>query len=418
MSISNATQPDTSFVQVINPSLPHDDYGPQVILTVWVLSSMAFAWLALRIYCKFLRSRRLWWDDYVLIVSWVVLLGGNISITFAVGLGFGKHTYDINLFKFSPMLFVSNCGGSFLIVAAALSKTAFAITLLRISSGWQKSFVWFIIASINAVFGVSLLLTWIRCSPVEKAWLVWLQGTCWPYQITVNYNTFTAAYSGMMDITLALLPWNILWGLSINKKEKISALAAMSMGIFAGITSFVKIFAIQDSNNADIVDTVQLVVLGTAEVAVTVIAASVPILRALARDKIPQPGPFLALDETDRWTRQRLSDVITHPEDIPPVPSTPHFEDIEMQPTTKKKWAAGRAQVQHLSQIEESDEGSVDRSQRSWHGGRNTGFKWVTAPQMDQGSAANPVISQNLNLGWKEKPIPRGHRVFYSTRVA
>jgi hypothetical protein len=35
----------------------------------------------------------------------------------------------------------------------------------------------------------------------------------------------------MMDVTLALLPWHILWGLSIDKKEKLSALAAMSMGI-------------------------------------------------------------------------------------------------------------------------------------------------------------------------------------------
>jgi hypothetical protein len=37
-----------------------------------------------------------------------------------------------------------------------------------------------------------------------------------------------------MDITLAILPWNILWGLSMNKKEKLSALAAMSMGILYG----------------------------------------------------------------------------------------------------------------------------------------------------------------------------------------
>lgn len=43
--------------------------------------------------------------------------------------------------------------------------------------------------------------------------------------------TQTVAYSGFMDITLALLPWHILWGLSMNKKEKLSALAAMSMGI-------------------------------------------------------------------------------------------------------------------------------------------------------------------------------------------
>lgn len=34
-----------------------------------------------------------------------------------------------------------------------------------------------------------------------------------------------------MDITLAIIPWHILWGLSIDRKEKLSALGAMSMGI-------------------------------------------------------------------------------------------------------------------------------------------------------------------------------------------
>lgn len=44
-------------------------------------------------------------------------------------------------------------------------------------------------------------------------------------------NNRLLAWSGFMDITLALLPWHILWGLSIDRKEKLSALAAMSMGI-------------------------------------------------------------------------------------------------------------------------------------------------------------------------------------------
>jgi hypothetical protein len=61
----------TSFPFVVNPTLPHDSYGPQVNVTVWSLSVLAAGWLVLRIYCKFLRKRRLWWDDYVLIASLV-----------------------------------------------------------------------------------------------------------------------------------------------------------------------------------------------------------------------------------------------------------------------------------------------------------------------------------------------------------
>jgi hypothetical protein len=38
-------------------------------------------------------------------------------------------------------------------------------------------------------------------------------------------------YSGAMDIVLALLPWKIIWPLTMNHKEKIGVLVAMSMGV-------------------------------------------------------------------------------------------------------------------------------------------------------------------------------------------
>lgn len=47
----------------------------------------------------------------------------------------------------------------------------------------------------------------------------------------MNYNTFTASYSGAMDIVLAILPWKIIWGLSMTKKEKFGVSLAMSMGV-------------------------------------------------------------------------------------------------------------------------------------------------------------------------------------------
>ncbi|KAK9415249.1 hypothetical protein SUNI508_02097 [Seiridium unicorne] len=328
MSGAGTLAPMISSGQVVNPSLPHDNFGPQVNVCVWVLSSMAAAWLILRVYYKFLRQKRLWWDNYILIASWLMLLGGNISITFAVTFGFGKHSYDIEPHKFSPMRLVSNFAGTFIIIGAAWSKTAFAVTLLRISSGWQKFFIWFIIISVNAVLGVSGVTTWTRCWPLEKTWVMSLTGTCWSYSINVYYNIFTAAYSGLMDVTLALLPWNILWGLSVDRKEKLSALAAMSMGLLAGITSFAKIYAIQDSGKSDIVNAVQLVILATAEISVTIIAASVPLLRALARDKLPRAGPFLALDVTGHWTRQRISDATSVPGSPPPVPDLPDLDSM------------------------------------------------------------------------------------------
>ncbi len=43
----------------------------ETVTVVWVLTAAATVFLALRIYCKAKIARGMWWDDYVLIVSWV-----------------------------------------------------------------------------------------------------------------------------------------------------------------------------------------------------------------------------------------------------------------------------------------------------------------------------------------------------------
>jgi len=51
--------------------LPHDNAAVRLNTSIWVLLSMATAFLGLRVYCKFNGHRGLWWDDWVLIASWV-----------------------------------------------------------------------------------------------------------------------------------------------------------------------------------------------------------------------------------------------------------------------------------------------------------------------------------------------------------
>ena len=49
------------------------DHGPKLNYAVWILAAVSTLFLSLRVYCKLWRNRLLWWDDYVLIMSWVSL---------------------------------------------------------------------------------------------------------------------------------------------------------------------------------------------------------------------------------------------------------------------------------------------------------------------------------------------------------
>lgn len=48
-----------------------ENQGPKVNIVCWVLVSLSAAFIALRVFCKFKTHRGLWWDDHILIVSWV-----------------------------------------------------------------------------------------------------------------------------------------------------------------------------------------------------------------------------------------------------------------------------------------------------------------------------------------------------------
>ncbi len=51
--------------------LPHDSSGSEANAVAWSLLVFAGGFLGLRIYCKLIGHRGLWWDDWLLIASWV-----------------------------------------------------------------------------------------------------------------------------------------------------------------------------------------------------------------------------------------------------------------------------------------------------------------------------------------------------------
>ena len=62
---------DTTFTPEELAALPHNSRGPALIGVSWALTGLATLFLALRIYCRHIGRRGLWWDDWTLIAAWV-----------------------------------------------------------------------------------------------------------------------------------------------------------------------------------------------------------------------------------------------------------------------------------------------------------------------------------------------------------
>ncbi|XPS96929.1 hypothetical protein M3J09_006176 [Ascochyta lentis] len=263
------------------------DNGPLIAGVTWWLTFLCGGFLALRIYAKLSRRQGLWWDDHILIASWVLLLVEAILTQMGQLLGFGKRTVDIDPNNLLAIALYTSIGASISCFASTFSKISFGVTLLRLTSGPVRWFVWFCIVTLFLIMLPSAFITWIQCTPTAKAWNPTLEGTCWDATITVNYGIFNAAWCAAADFALALLPWTLIWGLQMRLREKIGVGIAMSMGVLAGVCAIVKGVYLIQLRQGDFSYNGKDVTIWTAvETAVAIIGASIPVLRVFFREKV------------------------------------------------------------------------------------------------------------------------------------
>lgn len=99
-----------------------------------------------------------------------------------IATGYGKHPWD----EPSVNLVITMVRTTFTITAATWSKTAFAITMLRLAKGWVKWATWFILISLNIVCGLNAMIGWVGCTPVQKSWNRTIEGKCLPLNFVIN----------------------------------------------------------------------------------------------------------------------------------------------------------------------------------------------------------------------------------------
>ncbi|KAK4150505.1 hypothetical protein C8A00DRAFT_46131 [Chaetomidium leptoderma] len=214
---------------------PIPNIGPGASAAIWPLVAISTTFLVLRIYCKIWRSRGIWWDDLTMFLTASALCQRVIN------LGFGKYPCDIPPANLRRIAFEGGgLGSAFTICAVMWSKTSFGIT---------------------AVF------VWVKCEPVERDWMPAAAagpgagegGRCWDLRVSNGYG--------------------------MKRKEKVGVVVAMSMGVFAGATAFVKAGMLLGLGSKSFThDGCHLITWAAAEIATTIMASCIPVLRVLFRD--------------------------------------------------------------------------------------------------------------------------------------
>lgn len=70
-------------------------------------------------------------------------------------------------------------------------------------------------------------------------------------KVRLQFNVVGVVLSGVLDVTLAMIPWKILKNLHMESEEKLGVGLAMSTGVLAGIAAFTKAASIATFGTQD-----------------------------------------------------------------------------------------------------------------------------------------------------------------------
>lgn len=229
-------------ISIMTKHFSPDQSAAIVDSAVWTMLMVATSFLALRVYCRAVRARQLWWDDYILTVGWMFMVVASSILTRMMHDG-----YADTVMTGTKMMLLTRMAHTSHMVSLSLTKISFAVTLLRLIKGWQRHIVWFVIVSISLAYTVHIILLWRAMCGVEADNV--LPASCWgpkypiymnvitsctyqtPFQMSHGSSNSIVVYSGMTDLVLAILPWRVIMDLQMKKSERIGVALAMSMGM-------------------------------------------------------------------------------------------------------------------------------------------------------------------------------------------
>jgi len=167
--------------------------GPRLLAVMWSMSGVSLVFMTLRYVFKHQSGKGFRVDDWLLSISWLCLVLYATFLTVAYRYGMGHHLSTLshhNMVEAHRFLAVSYFFGT---IGKPLSKTSFAVTLLRlISERWQKGVIVGIIVTTNVFLWISAVFVFTSCTPVQRIFDPKLPGKCLDTKAILHYNQFSA----------------------------------------------------------------------------------------------------------------------------------------------------------------------------------------------------------------------------------
>ncbi|SPO06622.1 related to L-fucose permease [Cephalotrichum gorgonifer] len=228
-----------------------EDRGPAVFAVTTATLVLATTFVAMRMVCRKFIVRNISWDDWIIMLAWVIAFGLSFTINYGTRMGLGRHDRDIVNDDWPAL---QRCQYVFSVLynpALMATKTSILVFYLRLAKNTQKVLrfaSWATLGVVNVAGTVLTFMNIFQCKPIDAAWNPWDKTSrCIPL---LTEFICSAPVNIVTDLAILALPIPVLTGMSLPPRQKTILVLTFGLGIFVTIVDVVRIYYLQQAISA------------------------------------------------------------------------------------------------------------------------------------------------------------------------
>ncbi|KAI9891905.1 MAG: hypothetical protein M1814_002290 [Vezdaea aestivalis] len=230
-------------------AIPSDGRGEAVIAVTTTVIAIATIFVVLRLVSRLGIVRRFAWDDFFMVVAWLLAFGLSFAICYGTSRGLGLTDKDIPP-EWDKSLKRSEYAFSVLYNPALMAtKTSILAFYLTLNSATNKVFRNLSIATLVVVnlAGLSLtILNIFQCRPFSAVFARYPPPSAKCVDI-IGLYLGSAPVNIITDLAILFLPMPILTGMRLPKKQKTILVFTFALGGFVAVVDVVRIYYLQNA---------------------------------------------------------------------------------------------------------------------------------------------------------------------------
>ncbi|KAH6701291.1 hypothetical protein BKA61DRAFT_204051 [Leptodontidium sp. MPI-SDFR-AT-0119] len=267
-----------------------ESIGHHLVIVIAIFLPFASLVVALRIYTRRVIVNAIAYDDYAIILGW--LLSIALSITRIVNLhyGLGVHMWDLPITTFGPAFWIITLiEGTFYGLSFMFVKMSLLLLYLRLSQYPTFRIMVYMVMVTTVMYSLLGSFQFLfNCRPIAKNWDITITyGSC------IEMSKIFAVHGGLniaTDIAMLILPVIMVRKLQLPRREKVALAGLFMTGTLVCIVSIIRLKKVLFFiSTADITWFASDVMIWTTiEVNVGIICACLPSFKPFLRRHFPR----------------------------------------------------------------------------------------------------------------------------------